>query len=76
MNSSLHEIQNDIQRLATQQHQIQDLPPQHHLQGLLNQQQHQIQVKIILPVLLWCKGFALKLFTKCVLHQNYNVPWC
>ncbi|XP_023703294.1 patronin isoform X3 [Cryptotermes secundus] len=43
MNSSLHEIQNDIQRLATQQHQIQDLPPQHHLQGLLNQQQHQIQ---------------------------------
>ncbi|XP_021925923.1 patronin isoform X2 [Zootermopsis nevadensis] len=43
MNSSLHEIQNDIQRLATQQNQIQDLSTHHHLQGLVNQQQHQIQ---------------------------------
>nr|CAD7259678.1 unnamed protein product [Timema shepardi] len=39
MNSSLHEIQGDIQRLASQQHQIQDLGPQ---QGpYYNQQQLQ-----------------------------------
>lgn len=44
MNSSLHELQSDIQRLATQQHQIQDLTAQHHLQGLVGQQQHHIQV--------------------------------
>ncbi|XP_069685522.1 patronin isoform X3 [Periplaneta americana] len=43
MNSSLHEIQSDIQRLATQQHQIQDLASQQHLQGLVNQQQHHLQ---------------------------------
>jgi hypothetical protein len=49
MNSSLHEIQSDIQRLAAQQHQIQDLAAQDHPVGLLNQQQCQIQVKIILP---------------------------
>jgi hypothetical protein len=44
MNSSLHELQSDIQRLATQQHQIQDLTAHHHLQGLVSQQQHHIQV--------------------------------
>jgi len=45
MNSSLHELQSDIQRLATQQHQIQDLTTQHHLQGLVGQQQqHHVQV--------------------------------
>jgi hypothetical protein len=55
MNSSLHEIQNDIQRLAAQQHQIQDLSAHHHLQGLVNQQQHQIQVKIIL----WMQKFFI-----------------
>jgi hypothetical protein len=47
MNSSLHELQSDIQRLATQQHQIQDMTAQHHLQGLVSQQQHHIQVCII-----------------------------
>ena len=49
MNSSLHEIQSDIQRLATQQHQIQDLTSQHQLQSLVNQQQHQLQVVCALP---------------------------
>jgi hypothetical protein len=59
MNSSLHEIQNDIQRLATQQHQIQDLAPQQHLQGLVHQQQHQIQVKIIVHVIRWMREFCI-----------------
>jgi hypothetical protein len=50
MNSSLHELQGDIQRLATQQHQIQDLTTPHHLQGLVGQQQHHIQVCVCVCV--------------------------
>jgi hypothetical protein len=59
MNSSLHEIHNDIQRLATQQHQIQDLAAQQHPQGLVHQQQHQIQVKLIFHVIHWMREFCI-----------------
>jgi hypothetical protein len=50
MNSSLHELQSDIQRLATQQHQIQDLTAQHHLQGLVGQQQQQHHIQVCVCV--------------------------
>jgi hypothetical protein len=51
MNSSLHELQSDIQRLATQQHQMQDLTAQHRVQGLVSHQQQQhIQVCVIVCI--------------------------
>jgi hypothetical protein len=57
MNSSLHELQSDIQRLATQQHQIQDLTAQHHLQGLVGQQQHHIQVCLYATFYIFAREF-------------------
>jgi hypothetical protein len=59
MNSSLHELQSDIQRLATQQHQIQDLTAQHHLQGLVNQQQHHIQVCVCVTFFIFVHEFRM-----------------
>ena len=59
MNSSLHELQSDIQRLATQQHQIQDLTAQHHLQGLVGQQQHHIQVCMCVTFCIFVREFRM-----------------
>jgi hypothetical protein len=83
MNSSLHELQSDIQRLATQQHQIQDLTAQHHLQGLVNQQQHHIQVCVTFCIFvhefrMGCRqgslGFDLQSMLGIFLFSNASIP--